>query len=78
MKKIAGDYYGRNREHYYFYDVLFDGGGPYNAWWMKEFDSKFEPNEYGLKSHGQPYWNVTLWHLGVTGGKEWAYVKSSA
>ena len=78
LKKIAGDYYGPpKREHYYFYDVLFTGGDPYNAWWMKEFDPKFEPNEYGLKSHGQPYWNVTLWHLGVTDGKEWKYVKST-
>ena len=79
LKKVAGDYYGPpKREHYYFYDVLLSGGGPYDCWWYKKceglkYDETWEPNEYALKCHGDPYWKVTLHHLGVTDGEVWGY-----
>lgn len=76
LKVIAGDYYWKGkREHYYFYDVLLTGGDPYNCRWMKEYKPDFEPRKEDLKYHGQPHWKVVLYHMGVTDGKMWGYLK---
>lgn len=73
LKSIAGDYYGRRREHYYFYDVMLIGGDPYDCYEFKKFDKDYEPNEYALNYHGKPHYGVTLLHMGVSHGKMWVY-----
>ena len=77
LKEVAGDYYGRNREDYYFYDVTIRGGGPYDCYWHTAFDRQFDPTSSPsaeeLKLHGQPYYTIALWHLGVSHGKSWGY-----
>lgn len=76
LKHIAGDYYGPpKREYYYFYDVLFTGGAPYDCYWMREFQPDYIPDEQELKCHGQPHWKVVIWHMGVSNGKMWEYKK---
>jgi hypothetical protein len=71
LKRIAGDYYGENRDHYYFYDVMLTGDGPYDCYAIKEVLKDYEPNEYALAAHGKPHYTVILAHLGVTNGKSW-------
>lgn len=73
LKKVAGDYYGKHREHYYFYTVEVLGGEPFNCYWMKEFEPNYEPNETDKQLHGLPNWKVILWHMGVTNGEPWGY-----
>ena len=75
LKHIAGDYYGKNREHYYFYDVFLTGGGPFDCHELEKYGCK--PNVYALESHGKPFYNITLSHMGVTNGKMWGYHKKS-
>jgi hypothetical protein len=76
LKSIAGDYYGRKREHYYFYDVLLTGGEPYDAWWMTKRYLKPIPTKEDIeKYHGQPNWNVVICHMATTNGKMWEYKK---
>ena len=75
LKIIAGDYYWKGkREHYYFYDVLLRGGGPYDCYEIQKYEPKYVPNEEALKYHGKPYWNVVLWHMGVSYGRMWGYI----
>lgn len=74
LKDIAGDRYGKNREHYYFYDVLLTESGIYDCE-AKEFDKNYEPNEYSRELHGKPYYNILLSHVGVSNGKMWEFKK---
>jgi hypothetical protein len=74
LKDIAGDRYGKNREHYYFYDVLLTESGIYDCE-AKEFDKIYKPNEYSRELHGKPYYNILLSHVGVSYGKMWEFKK---
>lgn len=74
LKKIAGDYYGRNREHYYFYDVLMPRDQYYvhDAYKDIATGEKIEnPSKESMEVHGKRFHNVYLHHLGVTDGKSW-------
>lgn len=76
LKAIAGDYYGKNREQYYFYDVLMPiGDYIHNAW--KDWDGtfiKYPPAKESIDCHGKKYGKLILIHMGVSNGKMWEYV----
>jgi hypothetical protein len=77
LKTIAGDYYFKGkREHYYFYDVLMPPGDyvhdAYHEWNGKEVKT---PSKESLESHGKKYGKVILYHMGVSHGKMWGYIK---
>jgi hypothetical protein len=79
LKKIAGDYYWKGkREHYYFYDVLFPRNGYHVHDAYHEWDGKeITPNQASIEDHGKKFYKVILYHMGVSHGKMWGYIKNT-
>lgn len=74
LKRIAGDYYGKHREHYYFYDVLMPQQDYYTYDAYKNWDGSAieNPSKESLEWHGKLIHNIILYHMGVSHGKMWA------
>lgn len=78
LKSIAGDYYGRYRDHYYFYDVILpkEQYHVYDAYKYVLTGRRDWYSVDGIEDHGKKIYRVILFHMGVSHGKMWAYNRS--